>query len=123
VDQLSRGLTRERALAGARYMDEERLLGAYLLFYWPISYLQARGVLSELPGRARAVLDLGSGPAPMAFAALDAGAAEVTAAPAPRSRRRARSRPPPASRSRRAAGTRRAGTRSPRWRRGSGSTR
>ena len=80
MDQLSRGLTRERALAGARYMDEERLLGAYLLFYWPISYLQARGVLSELPGRARAVLDLGSGPAPMAFAALDAGAAEVTAA-------------------------------------------
>ena len=80
MDQLSRGLTRERALAGARYMDEERLLGAYLLFYWPISYLHARGVLSELPGRARAVLDLGSGPAPMAFAALDAGAAEVTAA-------------------------------------------
>lgn len=80
VQQLSLGLTRDRALAGARYMDDERLLGAYLLFYWPLSYLQARGILSELPARPRAVLDLGSGPGPMAFAALDAGAAEVFAA-------------------------------------------
>jgi ribosomal protein RSM22 (predicted rRNA methylase) len=61
-------------------MDEEKLLGAYLLFYWPISYLQARGTISELPARPRSVLDLGSGPGPMAFAALDAGAAEVVAA-------------------------------------------
>jgi SAM-dependent methyltransferase len=80
VGRLSRGLTRDRELAGARYMDEERLLGAYLLFYWPVSYLQARGTLSELPRRPRSVLDLGSGPGPMAFAALDAGAAEVIAA-------------------------------------------
>jgi SAM-dependent methyltransferase len=80
VARLSKGLTRERELAGARYMDEERLLGAYLLFYWPVSYLQARGTISELPRRPRAALDLGSGPAPMAFAALDAGAAEVVAA-------------------------------------------
>ncbi|WP_242337631.1 MULTISPECIES: small ribosomal subunit Rsm22 family protein [unclassified Anaeromyxobacter] len=80
VARLSRGLTRERELAGARYMDEGRLLGAYLLFYWPISYLQARGILSELPRRPHTALDLGSGPAPVAFAALDAGAAEVVAA-------------------------------------------
>ncbi|WP_242393587.1 small ribosomal subunit Rsm22 family protein [Anaeromyxobacter oryzisoli] len=80
VARLSRGLTRERELAGARYLDEERLLGAYLLFYWPVSYLQARGTISELPRRPRAVLDLGSGPGPMAFAALDAGAAEALAA-------------------------------------------
>ena len=80
VARLSRGLTRDRELAGARYLDEERLLGAYLLFYWPISYLQARGTISELPRRPRSVLDLGSGPAPVAFAALDAGAAEVIAA-------------------------------------------
>ena len=53
VARLSRGLTRERELAGARYLDEERLLGAYLLFYWPVSYLQARGILSELPRRPR----------------------------------------------------------------------
>jgi len=80
VERLSRGLTRERELAGARYMDEERLLGAYLLFYWPVSYLQARGTISELPRRPGSVLDLGSGPAPIAFAALDAGASKVVAA-------------------------------------------
>jgi SAM-dependent methyltransferase len=80
VQRLSGGLTRERELVGARYMDDDRLLGAYLLFYWPTSYLQARGVLSELPHRPRSVLDLGSGPGPMAFAALDAGASDVTAA-------------------------------------------
>jgi ribosomal protein RSM22 (predicted rRNA methylase) len=61
-------------------MDDDRLLGAYLLFYWPTSYLQARGVLSELPHRPRSVLDLASGPAPMAFAALDAGASDAIAA-------------------------------------------
>ena len=80
VMRLSAGLTRDRALAGARYLDDPRLLGAYLLFYWPTSYLQARGVFSELPRDPGAVLDLGSGPAPLAFAALDAGAREVTAA-------------------------------------------
>jgi ribosomal protein RSM22 (predicted rRNA methylase) len=80
VERLSRGLTREREMAGARYLDEERLLAAYLLYYWPVSYLQARGAISELPARPRRVLDLGSGPGPVAFAALDAGAAEVMAA-------------------------------------------
>jgi len=80
VRQLSLGLTRDRALAGERYMDDPRLLGAYLLFYWPVSYAQARQVLGELSTRPRAVLDLGSGPGPLSFAALDAGAAEVTAA-------------------------------------------
>ncbi|ADO74430.1 small ribosomal subunit Rsm22 family protein [Stigmatella aurantiaca] len=80
VKQLSLGLTRERQLAGAKYMDDPRLLGAYLLFYWPVSYAQARQALGELPNRPRQVLDLGSGPGPLAFAALDAGAKEVTAA-------------------------------------------
>jgi ribosomal protein RSM22 (predicted rRNA methylase) len=80
VQRLSLGLTRDRRLAGARYLDDEKLLGAYLLFYWPVSYLQARGILSELPRRPRAALDLGSGPGPVAFAALDAGAAEALAA-------------------------------------------
>jgi SAM-dependent methyltransferase len=80
VRTLSLGLTRERQLAGSRYMDDPRLLGAYLLFYWPVSYAQGRQVLGELGSRTRSVLDLGSGPGPLAFAALDAGAAEVTAA-------------------------------------------
>jgi ribosomal protein RSM22 (predicted rRNA methylase) len=80
VRTLSLGLTRDRTLAGARYMDDPRLLGAYLLFYWVVSYAQARSVLNELPSRPRSVLDLGSGPGPVAFAALDAGAADVTIA-------------------------------------------
>ena len=80
VKSLSLGLTRERELAGAKYMDDPRLLGAYLLFYWPVSYAQARQALGELPRRHRAVLDLGSGPGPLAFAAMDAGGMEVTAA-------------------------------------------
>lgn len=79
VKRLSMGLTRERALAGATYMDDPTLLGAYLLFYWPVSYAQARHALAELPARARNVLDMGSGPGPVAFAAMDAGAAEVVA--------------------------------------------
>src|SRR5947207_3217085 len=80
VRKLSLGLTRERELAGARYMDDPALLGAYLLFYWPVSYAQARQAIGELPHRPRSVLDLGSGPGPLSFAALDAGAKEVTAA-------------------------------------------
>jgi len=80
IRTLSAGLTRDRALVGARYLDDPRLLGAYLLFYWPVSYAQARAVLGELPRRPRSVLDLGSGPGPVAFAALDSGASEVTAA-------------------------------------------
>lgn len=80
VRRLSLGLTRERRLAGARYLEDPRLLGAYLLFYWPVSYLQARGVLSELPRPPQEVLDLGSGPGPVALAALDAGGARALAA-------------------------------------------
>lgn len=80
VRRLSLGLTRERSLAGARYMDDPALLGAYLLFYWPVSYAQARAVLTELPGSPGATLDLGAGPGPMAFAALDAGASTAVAA-------------------------------------------
>jgi SAM-dependent methyltransferase len=80
VKQLSHGLTRERELAGARYMDDPKLLGAYLLFYWPVSYAQARSALAELPRKPRSALDLGSGPGPLAFAALDAGAQQMTAA-------------------------------------------
>lgn len=80
VRRLSQGLTGQRALAGSRYMDDPSLIGAYLLFYWPISYAQARHALRALASRPRSVLDLGSGPGPMAFAALDSGAREVTAA-------------------------------------------
>ncbi len=79
VKELSLGLTRERQLAGAKYMDDPKLLGAYLLFYWPVSYAQSRQALGELP-KPRSTLDLGSGPGPVGLAALDAGASEVICA-------------------------------------------
>src|SRR4051794_33129464 len=60
VRRLSLGLTRERELVGARYMEDPALLGAYLLFYWPVSYAQGRQVLGELGRRPRVVLDVGS---------------------------------------------------------------
>lgn len=75
--RLQRGLTGERSLAGAPYMDDPSLLGAYLLYYWPVSYIEASIAIAELGLAPRRVLDLGSGPGPAAAAALDAGAARV----------------------------------------------
>jgi ribosomal protein RSM22 (predicted rRNA methylase) len=80
VKQLSLGLTRERKLVGQNYMDNPKLLGAYLLFYWPVSYAQAASIFQELDGLPKSVLDLGCGPGPMTFAAIDAGARLATAA-------------------------------------------
>lgn len=79
AQRLSRGLTRERELAGARYFEDPQLLGAYLLLYWPVSYAQARSVLGEVGAPLGAVLDVGSGPGPLALAALDAGATGAVA--------------------------------------------
>ena len=79
AQRLSRGLTRERELAGARYFDDPQLLGAYLLLYWPVSYGQLSSVLREVGGARGRVLDVGSGPGPLALAALDAGAARALA--------------------------------------------
>jgi SAM-dependent methyltransferase len=79
AQRLSRGLTRERELAGARYFEDPQLLGAYLLLYWPVSYAQVASVLQEVGGARGRVLDVGSGPGPLALAALDAGATEALA--------------------------------------------
>jgi ribosomal protein RSM22 (predicted rRNA methylase) len=79
AERLSHGLTRDRELAGARYFEDPQLLGAYLLFYWPVSYAQARSVLGELPALPGDVLDVGAGPAPFSLAALDAGARSALA--------------------------------------------
>lgn len=86
---LQRGLTGTRRLAGAAYMDAPELLGAYLLYYWPVSYLQVGLAASSLPsllpglssraraeGRSLRLLDLGAGPGPAAAALLDALAPE-----------------------------------------------
>ena len=85
VKELSRGFTRERGLAGARYMDEPGLLGGYLLFYWTVSFAQTWAALLSAgiaPGAGldgRRVLDLGAGPGPSSLALLAAGAVRVTA--------------------------------------------
>jgi len=75
--RLQRGLTGKRGLAGAPYMDDPDLLGAYLLYYWPVSYAEASLAIAELALRPRRVLDLGSGPGPAAAAAIDMGADEA----------------------------------------------
>jgi SAM-dependent methyltransferase len=79
VKRLSLGLTRDRELAGEGYLNEPDLLGAYLLFYWPVSYGQIESILPELPAPQR-VLDLGGAAGPAAFACLDAGATQTTVA-------------------------------------------
>jgi SAM-dependent methyltransferase len=76
---LQRGLTGDRRLAGARYMDEGDLLGAYLLYYWPVSYMQVSLALAELPFAPRRVLDLGAGPGPASAAVIDAPGPGATA--------------------------------------------
>jgi len=69
--RLQRGLTGDRKLAGAGYMQENDLLGAYLLYYWPVTFLQVHhafetAVLSnEISFENEVtVLDLGCGPGP-----------------------------------------------------------
>jgi len=61
-------------------MDDPELLGAYLLYYWPVSYVEVSLALAELGASPRRVLDLGSGPGPAAAAALDAGATRLVLA-------------------------------------------
>lgn len=69
--QLQRGLTGQRNLIGQDYLQEPDLLGAYLLFYWPVSYTLARHALAVLGSRPRHVLDLGCGPGPLLAAIAD----------------------------------------------------
>src|ERR1700687_4202933 len=70
VRRLSLGLTRDRSFAGAKYMDDPELLGAYLLFYWLISYAQARAVLGQLRVRPRRGVEPVRGPGAFGFARL-----------------------------------------------------
>lgn len=84
VRELSRGFTRERPLAGERYLNDPDLLGAYLLHFWPISYAQTSLALAAV-GRFRkgwvpdAALDIGAGPGAAALAMLEAGVRRVVA--------------------------------------------
>lgn len=68
------------SLIGTDYFQDPELLGGYLLYQWQIHYQQGLSLLGELPSVPRRVLDVCSGPAPFAFAALRHGAQEVYAA-------------------------------------------
>ncbi len=81
--KLQRGLTGERDLAGKSYFSDPSYLAAYLLYYWPVSFIQASRALEELRMRGvlpevRSVLDIGAGPGPATFAARGFGAAAST---------------------------------------------
>ena len=78
---LQRGLTGDRVLAGASYFSSADYLGAYLLYYWPVSFVQVFLALEEIDRRGalppiRKVLDIGAGPGPATFAAARFGAKE-----------------------------------------------
>lgn len=85
IVDLQRGLTGSRALAGNAYMQKSASLQAYLLYYWPVSYVQTKAALQKCArfyeavqkildaenGRPIKILDLGSGPAPASCALAD----------------------------------------------------
>jgi len=87
VRTLQRGLTGARTLAGSGYFSSDAFLEAYLLYYWPISFVETYLALTELEARgvplpAGRILDLGAGPGPASFACSEFfGVALDTAAP------------------------------------------
>lgn len=68
-----------KSLIGQDYFANPDLLGAYILYQWIIHYQQGLSIIGELPATPRRVLDVCSGAAPLAFAALRHGAQEVIA--------------------------------------------
>lgn len=79
IKTLLTGLEQDKSLLGKDYFENQDILAAYLLYPWVIHYLQGLSLLGELPITPRRVLDICSGPAPLAFAALRHGAQEVIA--------------------------------------------
>lgn len=64
---------------GYDYFSDPELLAAYILYEWVIHYQEGLSLINELPHPPKRVLDVCSGPAPYAFAALRHGAEEVIA--------------------------------------------
>lgn len=80
VREISHGLTGSRELAGSLYLDDPVSLGAYLFYYWPISYRAASFILSSKPSpssRIDSALDIGAGTGPVSFALIDQGVKTV----------------------------------------------
>lgn len=69
-----------KSLIGQDYFQQTTLLSAYMLYQWVLHYQQGLSLIGELPNAPKRVLDVCSGPAPFAFAALRHGANEVIAA-------------------------------------------
>jgi SAM-dependent methyltransferase len=78
VLELHEGLVGDRALARpGTYAG--RHLGAYLLWWWPQTYVKVQATLAMvLLPRRPLILDIGSGPGPAAIAAIDAVGGEAT---------------------------------------------
>ncbi len=79
VQKLQKGLETGRDLSGQDYFSQPDLLGAYLLYQWPLHYQEGLSLINELPTTPGRVLDIGSGPGAFSFAALRHGAREVIA--------------------------------------------
>jgi SAM-dependent methyltransferase len=79
VQTLQMGLETGRDLVGQDYFSNNDLLGAYLLYQWPVRYQEGLCLINEVPFTPKRVLDLGSGPGAFSFAALKHGAKEVIA--------------------------------------------
>lgn len=69
----------QASLLESDYFSKKELLGAYVLYQWVLHYQQGLSLIGELPRPPKRVLDLCSGPACFAFAALRWGAEEVIA--------------------------------------------
>ncbi len=63
----------------SKEISSPELLGAYLMYEWPLHYAQGLSLLQELPNKPSKVLDLGTFGAPFSLAALQHGATEVLA--------------------------------------------
>ena len=74
VRRLSTLFTTGRNARPADYLADRLLRRAYLLYFFPVNYAKAAGLLREMPAppaRPLRVLDLGSGPGTAALAVLD----------------------------------------------------
>jgi SAM-dependent methyltransferase len=79
IKKLQQGSDGEKSLAGEDYFSNPDILGAYLLYQWMIHYQQGLSLINEIPMTPRKVLDVCSGPASFAFAALRHQAQDVVA--------------------------------------------
>jgi SAM-dependent methyltransferase len=79
IKKLSAGFGGGRNIAGQRYLDDPELLGAYLLFFGPISERQAASALrrSGIAGLEGRALDVGTGAGSIARALVAGGIREV----------------------------------------------